>query len=213
MLEALGSPANGQVLYPIHEPPQSSDFPKSEIELHESRLLRVGYAGNLTGPYGRMIASLSDHLRVNDQISLSYRGRKPVWIHSEYAGEYGGFLTPSDTLRYLRENDVLLVTMSFEKGDERKSQTSFPSKIVDYCLVKRPILVWGPSSCSAVRWAKESSAAAVVDSPDPTSVCDTLNRLSSDPVHRETLVKNASQFAMSVFCEESLQQQFQIAAR
>jgi hypothetical protein len=94
--------------------------------------------------------------------------------------------------RIRAEADVLLVPMSFASKDRTNMQLGFPSKLTDYTAVGLPLLIYGPSYCSAVRWANENPGVAeVVTSEDSCSIILALKRLLS-PKYRLALAKEAS---------------------
>jgi hypothetical protein len=77
---------------------------------------------------------------------------------------------------------ALFLPASFEMRERDDVATLFPSKLADYTAIGLPIIVWGPSYSSAVRWASENSGAcALVTSPALADVRELIIRLSSDP--------------------------------
>jgi hypothetical protein len=105
----------------------------------------------------------------------------------------GGLLPANQFIDRIRaEADILLVPMSFASKDQANMQLSFPSKLTDYTAVGLPLLIYGPSYCSAVRWANENPGVAeVVTSEDSCSIILALKRLLS-PKYRLALAKEAS---------------------
>lgn len=65
-----------------------------------------------------------------------------------------------ETLR--REAHALYLPLSFLRSMHREMIMSFPSKLVDYTAVGRPILMHGPRQCSSVRFALDHPGLAEV---------------------------------------------------
>jgi hypothetical protein len=100
-----------------------------------------------------------------------------------------GLLKSNDLMDRLREEaDVLFVPMSFAAIDRANMEIGFPSKLADYTAVGLPLLIVGPSYCSAVRWAHESPGVAeVVDGDEIGRLRAAIKRLANDPEHRMNL--------------------------
>lgn len=105
----------------------------------------------------------------------------------------GGLLPPDTLLQRLRDSaDVLFVPMSFAAGDRDNMRMGFPSKLTDYTAVGVPMLICGPSDCSAVRWASEhAETAEVVTSDDLVAIGAAVERLLFDPARRVSLARQA----------------------
>ncbi len=94
----------------------------------------------------------------------------------------GGLLSPAELLLRLREEaDCLFVPMSFRAADRFNMEHAFPSKLADYTAVGVPLLIYGPSYCSAVKWGRDNEGVAeVVDSPDESQLTSAVKRLATD---------------------------------
>lgn len=105
----------------------------------------------------------------------------------------GGLLEAADLLdRLRREADVLFVPMSFAAEDQANMRMGFPSKLTDYTAAGLPLLICGPSYCSAVRWAADRAGVAeVVASEDPAALDAAVDRLVRDSAHRMALAATA----------------------
>jgi hypothetical protein len=96
--------------------------------------------------------------------------------------------------------DILFVPMSF--GDESRDNmiVSFPSKLADYTATGRPLLIYGPSFCSAVRWAKSHfEVAEVVEEADSAQLLASLIRLRNNPTHSSVLARRAGEVGKQNF--------------
>ena len=107
----------------------------------------------------------------------------------------GGLIEPSALLQRLRaEADVLFVPMSFDADDQANMRMGFPTKLTDYTAVAMPLLICGPSYCSAVVWAAQNPGVAeVVTVQDPTALAAAVERLATDAAHRRQLATRAQQ--------------------
>jgi hypothetical protein len=95
-------------------------------------------------------------------------------------------LLPSNVLieALRREADVLFVPMTFEPDSRVNMEVGFPSKLTDYTATGLPLLINGPSYCSAARWAQENAGVAeVVETEELDALRNAVSTLS-DPKHR-----------------------------
>ena len=175
---ALGGHRNAVIIPPIPIVSGTGSDDQSEATIEKPRPLVV-YAGNMTGGYGRMLRQLALALgKFNDPpFDLRLFGVAGDWPQKELqelsqAGTYGGVLVAgSDKMRHaLQEADFLLVVMDFEPESRRRVQTSFPSKILDYAPFGKPLAVWGPQDCFAVRFTKENELGWVITENNPQNL-------------------------------------------
>lgn len=209
MLLALGRHSAAEVMYPIpalHDP----ELPDYEENYNEEGPLKVAYMGNL-GDYGEMVKMAIDECLDRPAVRIEVCGRQTVWCPKfenkvRQLGLWHGFL-PDDLLRsWLASVDVFLVVMRFQKRLRRFMETSFPSKIPEYAQYHKPIVVWGPDYCSAVRWARESGAALCVTDPSASVLVDRLESLSS--AERKFYADKSREVAAGEFNPARIQKQF-----
>jgi hypothetical protein len=115
------------------------------------------------------------------------------------AGVFRGQV-PFDQLRtHAQEADLLLLPMGF--GDEcaQTERTSFKTKVLDYLTFQKPIVIWGPEYCSAVRVAREFDAAECYTSPDAAGCIAALENVARSPERQKQLVANARRMYQSRF--------------
>jgi hypothetical protein len=100
-------------------------------------------------------------------------------------------LGSNDLISTLRNSaHVLFLPMDFEGS--RNAELNFPSKLVDYTATGLPVLIFGPTKCSAVRWASQfPDTAAVVTSNDAETLSREVLRLVEDTTYRSRLGKFA----------------------
>lgn len=210
MRQALGTHANAKLLFPI---PEKSAFGQLPEASNKRENFTVIYAGVLSDIYGPMLQQLCTLSQGITEFNIKLFGPQPDWQESlikEINQEeiYGGFITRDLLINELIKADALLVVMSFAAKDKTRMQTSFPSKLVEYCQFGKPIIIWGPEYCSAVRWAWEYQAALVVTSLLTQDLVKAIQELSTQPELQRTLGYKALEMAHSLFNSDKVQQQF-----
>jgi glycosyl transferase family 4 len=118
-------------------------------------------------------------------------------------------LIPSAQLltRLCEEADALFVPMSFAARDRTNMEMAFPSKLADYTATGLPLLIYGPSYCSAVAWAREHPGIAeVVDTE--SAIASSIEHLAGNPDKRITLGKRAFDIGREYFAHARIQQIF-----
>jgi hypothetical protein len=86
-------------------------------------------------------------------------------------------------------------------------EMAFPSKLADYTATGVPLLIYGPSYCSAVTWARENPGVAEVVESEP-DLAAAIARLAGDPDHRVALGKRALDTGREYFTHARTQQLF-----
>jgi len=190
--------AAGAVLYPARDTGAPSFAGPPDRLRHNGRPPVFAFAGTVnTAGYARLLRHVADCLDpVEGQLLLF----GPVT--AEQAASVGlahpriracGLLPAGELMTRLRnEADALVVPMSFAPEDRLNMQLSFPSKLTDYTATALPLLIVGPSYCSAVQWANDNPGVAeTVTSEEPAALIDAIGRLAGDPAHRWRLAENA----------------------
>ncbi len=209
MKEALGQHRNVHVLYPIGAKAVDSNLPIQASRENGRKCIAV-LAGNLGSWYGNMLESLAmAAFEKNSPIEFRFYGSGASWSKEFDAQARGknifrGHL-PFDKLRKeMDEADVLLLLMGFDKGGEFAERTSFKTKFLDYLSFKKPIFVWGPEYCTAVRIAREFDSAEICERPDPKSALETILSLKKNPNRQKQLIENALKMNQSRFNSEQI---------
>jgi len=96
--------------------------------------------------------------------------------------------TRKDVVAFLSSCDVLFIPMSFESKVRADLLTIFPTKITDYWLAGRPIVVYGPGEYRFVPLAEEEGYALCVKVRDPDALLAALVRAASVPAVGDALV-------------------------
>ncbi len=210
MQEALGPHRNSLVLYPT-----GAEFrPTGQFTPVSDGPFCVGFGGNLGDWYGQMIEALVCATEAFCQSNIKFQiyGSRPSWSQEFGArmtasGFYHGQVDFPALTQAMKNCQVLLLPMGFDPAIRQIESTSFKTKFLDYLTFEKPILVWGPDYCSAVRTAREFDSAEVCTNPDPAAAAALLQRLKSDPDRQRQLVANALAMYEDRFHPERLHNQ------
>jgi len=206
----------GTVLYPS----RAKDISVLEQQVvcktnKKSNSLVVAYAGSInSNAYADSLVSLAKILHTTgDRLviysPLSLESIEKLGLSQTNISTHS--LIPSEKLIYtLREEaDVLFVPMSFDQQDRPNMEMSFPSKLTDYTAIGLPLLIWGPTYCSAVRWAKANfGVAEVVDSQELAVLADSVKKLTENSEYRFKLATNSLKIGFDYFSHSKAIQQF-----
>ena len=210
MQQLLGNHPNVQILYPI---PDQLNIAEQPIIFSPEKPFKLVYAGSLSGIYAPMLQALYAALQDVQEVQLKLFGRPPNWSESllqqlNEQGIYRG-LVSRDLLRHeLKTSSALLVTISFDPKNRRWAETSFPSKLVEYSQYTKPVVIWGPEYCSAVRWARKYQSALVVTSSLAQDLVKAIQELATQPEEQTHLANKALGIAQGMFNPVKIQQQF-----
>jgi len=119
-----------------------------------------------------------------------------------------GLVPSTELLTNLRnEADTLFVPMSFEPADRINMEIAFPSKLADYTATGLPLLIYGPTYCSAVTWARENpGVASIVESEQ--DLYRAIALLANNPDTRLKIGKLALAVGRQYFTHDRAQQVF-----
>ena len=194
MEDALGQHRNSVVLYPT-----GAGFePADNFQPPADGGLKVGFGGNLGDWYGRMVQGLVEAARSQPEPTLAFEiyGSRPSWsaefdqlVRQEQI--FHGQVDFQTLTQKMRQCNVLLLPMGFDAGSRQIESTSFKTKFLDYLTFEKPIFVWGPEYCSAVRTAREFDSAEVCTDEDPQAAASLLSALQKNPQRQSELVANA----------------------
>jgi hypothetical protein len=202
MLEALGPHPNAHVLYPIGS--SWLDMNREFVPFTpDGKPATVFFAGSLSAWYGPMLerlvqASSNSHLR------FEICGSHATWSRdfdsaARTAGVYKGPVAFDQLKARAQEADLLLLPMGFGDDCAQIERTSFKTKFLDYLTFQKPIVIWGPEYCSAVRVAREFDAAECYTSPDAPGCVATLENVARSAERQKQLAANARRMYHSRF--------------
>jgi len=199
----------GQTLYPS----RAKDCPALALNpgtyTRERGPLAGAYAGSIPHEeYGRKIVAVANSLKRCGGRLLLYGPHTPEQLKSwglDLPNVFPQGMLPSGELllRLQRDADFVFAPMAFDPTVSFNMRMGFPSKIPDYTATGLPLLIWGPSYCSAVRWAQEyGPVAEVVATQNPEDPDAAIARLE-DRVHRESLGRAARAIGTQLFSHEN----------
>ena len=207
--ERYGKPA--QVIYPSRAPdcPEFEDPP--ERLSRNDQPFTIAFAGTInSNGYIRALRALQDALKPTGGRLLIFGPLTPDAAQQSGldGAEICGLLSWNDLMTRLRnEADALFVPMSFDASDRANMEMAFPSKLADYTATGLPLLIYGPSYCSAVTWARENAGVAEVVETE-SHLGEAIRRLSIDTAHRVSLGRCALEVGREYFSHERVQQVF-----
>lgn len=212
MRARLGPHPNAIVLPPIPGVPSTHS---DTVTRGDS--LTLHYSGNITD-FGDMLKNLLIASSKSPDVTIRLRGKSPPWSDDllEWATKSGALLPFTDrtTLEsWFHQAGALLVVQSFDPAQAVAMQTNFPSKLTEYCMYGRPIVIWGPEYGSAVAWGRRTGAACVVSDPSAEAVMKSLQGLARDPVLYEQKCRDARESANTEFSPAWIQREFMNALR
>jgi glycosyltransferase involved in cell wall biosynthesis len=210
-LERYGREA--EVIYPSRASHCAEQTEPPERLNSNDKPFTIAFAGTInSNGYIQALLALQNALK-------PVRGRLLIFgpLTSEAAWQAGlndanteirGLLSSTDLLERLREEaDALFVPMSFAANDRPNMEMAFPSKLADYTATGLPLLIYGPSYCSAVTWARENPGAAEVAGTQ-NDLAAAIERLANEPGKRMVLGKRALDVGRQFFTHERVQRAF-----
>jgi glycosyltransferase involved in cell wall biosynthesis len=196
----------GRVLYPSRDANTLAFDVNHQTEILCDRPFTVAYAGSLaTTDFVRQLISMSRLLSDMGGKLLLFGPFDEKLLKD--AGMnltctvFGGLLSSADLVRRLHKDaDVLFLPMSFADSDLEAMALNFPSKLTDYTAAALPLLIWGPATSSAVKWAaSEPGVAAVVTNPSERDMDMMLRKLMMDCEWRRRLAATSAMVANKYF--------------
>ena len=196
MQQALGPHPNAHILYPIGARTEQAEMMETRDPDDKSRFV-VAFAGNLSNWYGQMLQRLIE-TAIKKQAPVDFRiyGGNQSWSTDfdralRERNIFRGQLPFAQLQGELARADALLLPMGFGTECEQIERTSFKTKFLDYLAIQKPIIVWGPEYCSAVRFAGEFDSAEITTEPDAEPVLQKILSLCNSPVRQTELIGNA----------------------
>jgi len=205
--QRYGAPA--EVIYPSRAS-DCGDFAEPPARLADrDHQFTIVFAGTINSRgYVRALTALQKALEPVDGRLLIFGPSTSDAALSHRNTESRGLLSSEELLMRLREEaDALFVPMSFDASDRANMEMAFPSKLADYTATGVPLLIYGPSYCSAVAWARENPGVAEVVEAEP-DLPSAVAKLATSPDHRIALGKRALNIGREYFSHARIQQRF-----
>jgi glycosyltransferase involved in cell wall biosynthesis len=207
--ERYGQPA--QTIYPSRAATCAQyDEPPARLACND-HAFTIAFAGTINSAgYIRALVALQDALKPIGGRLLIFGPTTAA--EAQQLGlnnaDIRGLVSSSELLTSLRnEADALFVPMSFDPADRVNMEMAFPSKLADYTAAGLPLLIYGPTYCSAVTWARENaSVAMVVDSE--TNLPEAITLLANNPDTRIALGRRALTAGREYFTHDRIREQF-----
>ncbi len=128
--------------------------------------LRLTYAGSIYQAHEDSIARLLKGTERLDDLSLTFLSQP----HPMLAGRDVQWLDRSSVMQKLADSHVLVVALGHDTPYPAEVHGCFPSKIVDYLAVGRPMLAVVPPGCFVDRFVKETGCGISVSSRNPVDI-------------------------------------------
>jgi len=212
MREELGPHRNARVLYPTPSVAVEKLGEKSCIDSNEGRKnekFQFLFAGNLAHWYGRQVAAILDVLENDRAIGMKVFGKYHGWAPEfeklqRERGAYLGFKPYEELIQEFQTADAFFLPMGFDTAAALIERTSFKTKFLDYLAFEKPILIWGPEYCTAIRAAREYDAAYCVIDPDPAAVIRAMQEIAQNRELRDRLSRGARKAKAEKFNNEAV---------
>ncbi len=208
MREALGPMPKAVIL-----PPIPASQPKIESAPRDAaQPFKIVCSGNLS-EYGPMLGDALEESLKHPEILLQVRGSNPAWSEERKSkmranGRWLDFAPRAELDAWLASADAFLVPMVFDPEMRRRMETSFPSKLVEFAQFGKPIVVWGPEYCSAVRWARgkgeDEDKARLVTQPNSSKLLACLIDMLRDGPAKNLSAIRMKQVAEHEFSPERI---------
>jgi len=196
MQEALGPHPNAHILYPLGSPMADAPAPFRPSTTTNRRFVVV-FAGSLADWYGPMLERLVMATQSQSAtVEFRFYGSNPSWSR-QFAEDakaqniYRGHLPFEQLRQEMAGADALILPMGFDERCAQVERTSFKTKFLDYLSYQKPILVWGPEYCSAVRVAREFDSAEICAQPEAAGMLEKILAVRNAPNRQVALVENA----------------------
>ena len=207
--ERYGKPA--ETIYPCRAATCAQyDEPPARLACND-HAFTIAFAGTINSVgYVRALVAVQDALKPIGGRLLIFgpTTRAEAQRFGLRDAEVRGLVSSSELLVSLRnEADTLFVPMSFDPADRNNMEMAFPSKLADYSATGLPLLISGPTYCSAVTWARENDGIAMVVDSEP-NLREAIALLANNPDTRMALGRRALTIGREFFTHDRSREQF-----
>jgi len=166
--------------------------------------LRLVYCGAIYEPHEDAIAALIQATHNLDDTELVFLSRDHVVLH----GRDVRWLPRAQAMEQIEQADVCVVALGWNTPYPKEVFGCFPSKIVDYLAVGRPILAVVPAMSFVDRLIHDSRCGVTVNARDVFSIRAGLDKLRN-PEARAEMIANGQALAKQLRSEDWMQQLLQ----
>lgn len=205
MQRKLGKHPNVHILPPI---PSRLFSQKLPLNTHNGKLTFC-YSGLCGGAYYTMLNDIINVLSEDNNYELHISGAESErfsYVADDNILVYG-FLDESKLNQILSESDFLIVLIPFDLAKEHFA-THFPSKLVEYAKYGKPIIIWGPDYCTAIKWATENHTAMVINKYDLNTLKIKIYEIIKNKQIQQLISSNAYNYFQKYWQPEQIQHIF-----
>lgn len=196
MCEALGPHPNAHILYPMGALLPETNAPFQPFA-GSPRPFVVAFGGSLADWYGPMLERLVRAAeKQSAPVEFRFYGSNATWsrefdAYARQARIFRGHLPFAELRQAMGEADALILPMGFDPQAAQVERTSFKTKFLDYLSYQKPIIVWGPEYCSAIRVAREFDSAETCIRPEAENILQSILSVARNPARQSALVNHA----------------------
>ncbi len=184
--------------------------------------IRLVYAGNLELDRWRSLRDLAaaiQTLRDDEGIDARLDIYSPPEqidayrdaLHAPPVTNFRGWLSPERLPRVFHEADVLVHAEGFDPAVADYTRLSFSTKLSQYMMAGRSILMFGPYDVGSARMIRTADGGVTIGCADPTAVQGALRRLFLDASSRQRHGENGRRCALEWFEATTGRQRFRRA--
>ncbi len=140
--------------------------------------LRLIYAGHVYEAHADAVAALIDALHPADAVELAFLSRPQPLLREQPCR----WLPRPQALEQIRQADAAVVALGFQSPYPDEIRCCFPSKIVDYVGLGKPVLAVVPAGCFVDRLVRETGCGVVVNTLDQAAIRAAVEELRSPEV-------------------------------
>jgi glycosyltransferase involved in cell wall biosynthesis len=166
-----------------------------------SEILRLGYAGSLSGWQKDPLELLAEIARgAGAELHVAGHGA-PAWLHRA-AVTLRGELPPDEAQRMLSQCDAVILPVSFTPEHTAMSRLNIATKLSELCACGRPILAIGPADAAMVRVLAAHEAAVCVTTPSKEALSHGLQMVRDWALSRRVVANARRLFEHELNLEE-----------
>lgn len=187
---------------------QNSTFPEPYIKLQNipqeikspSSPYQILFTGNIAWPQTRSLKNLIKAVNEINDINIKLKIYSPN--PKDYLQKIGitesekveiSVASPKEMPEIQSKADILFIPLSWNTESQAIIDTATPTKLIDYLIAGRPMLIHAPASSFLVKYAKDKNFAEVVDEENIEKLKESIKKLLTDKEFSNTIVKNAKE--------------------